>query len=584
MGDDIDDKCVDKAQVSYVKDPSILKRFCRNHPEHVDDIIQQIGNLLTNTKHVEETVVAELHIEERSRSHDPSDFRCSPKWTVLAAKYKICEKHTGFLLNNLYVLYRRNIAKDWMHLKDCGVEQNNDALYVYVHFPRPRMFPTHAPTQIPDMKLSEPLSFQPLPSTSQGVNLMSGDFQNRLPEFPLEKFEFTGNDLTLPPPDGGVIGKLWTCKTCTFLNEDWRPGCVMCSTARPEHELKTEDKQFIANPISMENDEPMWDVRNLSSLEPVGWECTECTLLNEPTRPGCEACSKPRPANYEIPMGYTPSVREIERMKKEEEEEKAAAEQKSLERKENYNHHLSVSERSIIQSMEPVECKICFTDANPEDTIVLRECLHRFCKDCIAEHVKASEEAIVTCPYMDDDYKCNSVITHGEIKALLHNEDFQKYLDRGLMQAEKSSPNSFHCKTPDCVGWCVYEDQVNNFDCQVCKKRNCLTCKAIHEGKNCKEYQDELVRAAATDEEAKKTRKLFDKMVKDGDAMHCPQCNIIIQKKIGCDWLRCPMCKVEICWVTKGPRWGPKGKGDTSGGCQCRIGGKSCHKDCNNCH
>jgi len=39
--------------------------------------------------------------------------------------------------------------------------------------------------------------------------------------------------------------------------------------------------------------------------------------------------------------------------------------------------------------------------------------------------------------------------------------------------------------------------------------------------------------------------------------MHCPQCKVILQKKDGCDWLKCSICKTEICWVTKGPRWGP---------------------------
>lgn len=46
-------------------------------------------------------------------------------------------------------------------------------------------------------------------------------------------------------------------------------------------------------------------------------------------------------------------------------------------------------------------------------------------------------------------------------------------------------------------------------------------------------------------------------MVQKGDAMHCPVCQIIIQKKDGCDWIRCTVCHTEICWATKGPRWGP---------------------------
>lgn len=46
-------------------------------------------------------------------------------------------------------------------------------------------------------------------------------------------------------------------------------------------------------------------------------------------------------------------------------------------------------------------------------------------------------------------------------------------------------------------------------------------------------------------------------MVEKGEAMVCPTCDIILMKKWGCDWLRCSMCKTEICWVTRGPRWGP---------------------------
>lgn len=49
----------------------------------------------------------------------------------------------------------------------------------------------------------------------------------------------------------------------------------------------------------------------------------------------------------------------------------------------------------------------------------------------------------------------------------------------------------------------------------------------------------------------------FQGMVAGGEAMHCPTCEIILVKKDGCDWMRCSMCRTEICWATRGPRWGP---------------------------
>ena len=32
-----------------------------------------------------------------------------------------------------------------------------------------------------------------------------------------------------------------------------------------------------------------------------GWICPTCTLLNDPTRPGCAACTSERPADYKVP-------------------------------------------------------------------------------------------------------------------------------------------------------------------------------------------------------------------------------------------------------------------------------------------
>ena len=48
--------------------------------------------------------------------------------------------------------------------------------------------------------------------------------------------------------------------------------------------------------------------------------------------------------------------------------------------------------------------------------------------------------------------------------------------------------------------------------------------------------------------------------------MLCPGCSVVVQKDGGCDYLKCKMCEMEICWPTRGPRRGPKVKyiqGDT---------------------
>ncbi len=93
---------------------------------------------------------------------------------------------------------------------------------------------------------------------------------------------------------------------------------------------------------------------------------------------------------------------------------------------------------------------------------------------------------------------------------LVTAEEFHKYLERGLTTAESQAANSFHCKTPDCPGFCFFDDDNNFFQCPVCNKQNCLTCKAIHEGMNCKQYQDDLKRRATNDDAARKTQEALE--------------------------------------------------------------------------
>ncbi|XP_055892490.1 ranBP-type and C3HC4-type zinc finger-containing protein 1-like [Biomphalaria glabrata] len=318
--------------------------------------------------------------------------------------------------------------------------------------------------------------------------------------------------------------------------------------------------------------------------EPVGWQCSICTLINLPIRPGCEACAAPRPSNYCIPPGYQLTPEELALYEKEQQMERLTREAEETVKQQNFQMLMEMDDQDLVSNVDCFECPICFDEIDDGDGIVLRECLHSFCKPCLLEAVRHTEDAIVKCPYQDNVYSCQSVLQEREIKALVPVDIFERFLQRGLDQAESRMTNAYHCKTADCHGWCIYEDLVNFFKCPVCEKENCLTCKAIHENMNCKEYQDGLKLRALNDASARQTQELLQQLVKDGEAMHCPQCSIIVQKKGGCDWIKCSICKLEICWVTKGPRWGPKGEGDITGGCKCRVNQTKCHPQCINCH
>ncbi|XP_035007658.1 ranBP-type and C3HC4-type zinc finger-containing protein 1 [Hippoglossus stenolepis] len=310
-----------------------------------------------------------------------------------------------------------------------------------------------------------------------------------------------------------------------------------------------------------------------------GWTCTECTYVNKPTRPGCEMCGGEKPEDYKVPAIYKPDLQEVLWIQQEELAMLQYETTRQEERETNYLHLLATEIQNLIPNTTETECPICMSALGPGEGIVLRECLHTFCRECLQGTIVNSQDAEVSCPD-----ECDSKILDREIRALLSDEEHQRFLELRLSIAESRAEHSFHCQTPNCRGWCVYEDEVNEFQCELCQETNCILCRAIHEGMNCKDYQDDLRIRAENDLAAQQTKKMVESLLQNGEAMKCPTCDVIVQKKDGCDWICCLMCKTEICWVTKQARWGPNGTGDTSGGCRCRVNNQACHPNCKNCH
>ncbi|XP_055294948.1 ranBP-type and C3HC4-type zinc finger-containing protein 1-like [Sitodiplosis mosellana] len=243
-----------------------------------------------------------------------------------------------------------------------------------------------------------------------------------------------------------------------------------------------------------------------------------------------------------------------------------------------YKELLDLEQQGLIYNTDPFECEICMTDIENHDGVIIRECLHQFCIDCVRHTIIHSEEAEIKCPAN----ACDCTIQDREIRSLLTQAEFDKYNVKGLRIAESQAPNSYHCKKANCEGWCIVDDEVNTFVCPRCVSENCLVCRAIHTGQNCKEYQEELRYAGMTDNQ--RSELCLDEIVQKNLGMRCTKCKIVIMKREGCDYLICSMCKTELCWAMKMSRWGPKGRGDTSGGCGCSFPTKKCHPNCRNCH
>ncbi|XP_039220603.1 sharpin isoform X3 [Crotalus tigris] len=268
----------------------------------------------------------------------------------------------------------------------------------------------------------------------------------------------------------------------------------------------------------------------------AGWSCPTCTFINKPTRPGCEMCSTDRPAGYVVPGSYRPD--EVERWRMQQEKEGILQYQKAREqeRRQNFQQLCQLEDEALVPNQEEMECRICYLKVEPGNGVMLRECLHSFCRDCLRQLVNCNQDPQVSCPFRDDSYACTSHLQDREIRALVTWAEYERFLEHRLAVAESRAQNSYHCRMADCLGWCVYEDDVNEFRCPICWALNCLVCKAIHEGMNCKQYQDKLRSQAHNDAAARETNNML------------------------------------------------KGHGDISGGCRCNVNGERCHRLCQNCH
>lgn len=138
-----------------------------------------------------------------------------------------------------------------------------------------------------------------------------------------------------------------------------------------------------------------------------------------------------------------------------------------------YKELLDLEQQGLVHNTDPFECEICMTDIETHDGVIIRECLHQFCIDCVRHTIIHSEEAEIKCPAN----ACDCTIQDREIRSLLTQAEFDKYNLKTLRIAESQATNSYHCKKANCEGWCIVEDAVNTFVCPRCSSENCLACQ-----------------------------------------------------------------------------------------------------------
>ena len=92
-------------------------------------------------------------------------------------------------------------------------------------------------------------------------------------------------------------------------------GCTTCTGPEPGSEKSDSGSRPIIFGIDVPVASP--------EAGPVGWACPTCTFVNKPARPGCEICSAARPADYQPPLDYQFDDSEKELMRKLDQDEES---------------------------------------------------------------------------------------------------------------------------------------------------------------------------------------------------------------------------------------------------------------------
>lgn len=121
---------------------------------------------------------------------------------------------------------------------------------------------------------------------------------------------------------------------------------------------------------------------------------------------------------------------------------------------------------------EPISAEI--------DVWMLNPCILKsfFKKKCHGGRQQVINRSFLVTTASDTRFFCFAV-TMLLLTQLLTEEEHQRFLELRLSIAESCSEHSFHCQTPNCRGWCIYEDEVNEFHCQICGQTSCILCRVV---------------------------------------------------------------------------------------------------------
>jgi hypothetical protein len=182
------------------------------------------------------------------------------------------------------------------------------------------------------------------------------------------------------------------------------------------------------------------------------------------------------------------------------------------------------------------DCEICLMSYKVEDGITLN-CNHRYCLECLRQHISL----LIDSAQVSDDQlkcpKCPEPITLYEVEEVASADLYKKYEKfklRSLKLSELTEDEIlFHCPGNDCEYFCIVEKGSEEFECPKCKHKCCPFCREpTHEGFSCEEFKEWKKENSEAD-------KLFDQLLEEEGLLKCPECQAVVQRISGCQYMVC---------------------------------------------
>ncbi|KAL4779388.1 hypothetical protein BJX76DRAFT_351848 [Aspergillus varians] len=175
------------------------------------------------------------------------------------------------------------------------------------------------------------------------------------------------------------------------------------------------------------------------------------------------------------------------------------------------------------------ECVAC-NDIKPASDMVLTQCSHLYCKDCMIHLVKdALADQSLFPPRC-----CRMPIPPSSLRRHLGAELFRSFEEKEI---EDNDPYRTYCSNSQCARY-IRPPQVDGYvgTCHSCQTKTCTLCKRpIHESL-CLNEDDEVM-----------------KLAKESGWQQCPQCRYLVELNTGCNHITC-RCRCEFCYNC-GMKW-----------------------------